>query len=321
MVAFRRWLGLAALLTFSSAFVARAALPPAPTRRPIGIRPTQPDPRLSNGGVAVRGSAVEEFVGEATGTCLLLTLGFGAVATQAFATAPVGPFGMAVVWGVGAVFGILAAADLSGAHLNPAVTLSLAAFRGFPARKVPRYVVAQLCGSAAAAALTAATWAPLAPAGPLGAYPFLMSFSVPTPTAAFVEAWQTALLVTAVYVTTGASAAVPKKASPFVVGLVLAGLICLGGPITGAGYNPARDVGPRLIAALGGAGFSAAFPPGWWAYTLGPLAGALVGAAFCVHVLKSDGTWAERWVAGHPPRDQAGNELPPPTKPTLPPGL
>lgn len=313
---------LLSLLVASSAFVARAALPPAPARRPLGIRPHLPAEGVRSGGVRLHGTAVEEFVGEATGTCLLLTLGFGACATEAFAAAPLGPFGVACVWGVGAAFAILASSDLSGAHLNPAVTLALAAFRGFDKRKVLPYVAAQVAGATAAALLAAATWGSLAPAGPLGKYPFIMSYAVKTRTAVFVEAWQTALLVAAVFVTTGESEneAVPKKAAPFIVGAVLAALICLGGPLTGAGFNPARDVGPRLAAALTGAG-AAAFPAGWWAYTAGPVAGALAGAAFCVHVLKSDGNWNTRWVRHHPPRTEDGELLPPPDKPMPPPGL
>ena len=79
---------------------------------------------------------------------------------------------------------------------------------------------------------------------------------------------------------------VPAKGGPFIVGATVAGMICLVGPLTGAGFNPARDLAPRIVAALaGGAG---AFPAGWWIYSLGPVVGAVVGASLCMRCLGSD---------------------------------
>ena len=73
------------------------------------------------------------------------------------------------------------------------------------------------------------------------------------------------------------------------IGALLAGLIILTGPVTGAGFNPARDIAPRLVAALaGGVGWRAAFPSGWWIYSAGPVVGAVLGAALCLRCLGSD---------------------------------
>ena len=249
---------------------------------------------VQRGGVVVqakRSSAVDEFVGEATGTALLLTIGFGVAASETLDGGVWDPFGLACIWGVGATFGILASSDLSGAHLNPAVTLALAAFRKFPLRKVPRYVAAQCLGSVVASALTAFSWRGVASGPVLDAFPFIMRFSpgVSVPAGAFVEMWQTAVLAYAIFTLTGPrhAASVPKGSPPFIIGGVLAALITLGGPLTGAGFNPARDLGPRVVAALAGAG-KLAFPTGWWAYTVGPVLGGLAGAAFAVTVTKSE---------------------------------
>jgi len=230
------------------------------------------------------GAAVsrDELVGEATGTALLLTFGYGSVATAEFYGASLGL--VALSWGFGVALGALVASDLSGAHLNPAVTASLAAAGKFPWKKVAPFVLAQLAGGVFASLLTSVTHG-LGVGGPC---PWIMGFGDHgAGRACFVEAWQTAVLAVAVFVTGGASRAVPPKSGPFIVGATVSGLICLGGPLTGAGFNPARDVAPRLVAGLAGA--ANAFPAGWWAYTLGPVVGAVVGGMFAKTVLKSDG--------------------------------
>ena len=226
----------------------------------------------------------DELIGEATGTAILLTFGYGAVATSAIDGALTLP-GVAAVWGLGVALGVLASNDLSGAHLNPAVTAALAATNKFPVKKVAPYVAAQLVGGVAASVLTSATRG-LALATPA---PWIMGFpGLSAARACFVEGWTTALLATMVMVTGGRRHAgtVPAKGGPFIVGITVAGMICLVGPLTGAGFNPARDLSPRIVAALaGGAG---AFPAGWWIYSAGPVVGAVLGAALCLRCLGSD---------------------------------
>ena len=257
------------------------------TRRAAAAPPPAPRAATLRGGAAAAGpSELDEFVGEAVGTAWLLTLGYGVVCTATHAPgAGVGLAPLAAVWGLGAALGISSAAALSGAHLNPAVSLALAARRGFPARKLPRYVAGQLAGATLAALLQLATWAHAAGAG-ARALPLIMRFGGAPPAApnalaaAAVEAWATAALVLGVLALTDErNDAVPPRAAPVLIGALLAGLIILTGPVTGAGFNPARDIAPRLVAALaGGVGWRAAFPSGWWIYTVGPVIGALVGA-------------------------------------------
>ena len=235
-------------------------------------------------GCALAAATRDELIGEATGTAILLTFGYGAVATSAIDGALTLP-GVAAVWGLGVALGVLASNDLSGAHLNPAVTAALAFTNKFPVKKVAPYVAAQLVGGMAASVLTSMTRG-LALSSPA---PWIMGFpGLSAARACFIECWTTATLATMVMVTGGRRHAgtVPGKGGPFIVGATVAGMICLVGPLTEAGFNPARDLAPRLVAAL--AGGVGVFPAGWWIYSLGPVVGAVLGAAVCLRCVGSD---------------------------------
>ena len=72
------------------------------------------------------------------------------------------------------------------------------------------------------------------------------------------------------------AASVPAGAQPAVIGAAVAALICTFGPVTGCGMNPARDLGPRLVTLL--TGWGGAATKAWYAYTVGPVIGAVAGA-------------------------------------------
>ena len=95
------------------------------------------------------------FTGEFFGTFLLVFFGCGSVAASVLTGAQAGVFQVAIVWGLGIASAICLTGALSGAHLNPAVTLSMAVWSGFPVRRILPYCAAQLCGAFAAAALSA----------------------------------------------------------------------------------------------------------------------------------------------------------------------
>src|SRR6185436_17162488 len=93
------------------------------------------------------------FTGEFFGTFLLVFFGCGSVAAAVLTGAQVGIFQVAIVWGLGIATAIYLTATLSGAHLNPAVTLSMAVWSGFPKSRVIPYIATQLAGAFAAAAV------------------------------------------------------------------------------------------------------------------------------------------------------------------------
>lgn len=250
------------------------------------------------------------LVGELVGTYLLVLFGTGAVAAAVLTGAQVGLWQVAVVWGFGVTLAIYASAALSGAHLNPAVSLAFALLRRaeFPAARLLPYVVAQLAGAILAGATVALLFWPfvlrfeaargLVRGGP-GSEQAAMIFGeyFPNPAlfgadataralvsplqAALVEGFGTAVLVFVIFALTARrnTAAPAANLTPFFIGFTVASLISLFAPITQAGWNPARDLGPRLVAlALGWGGVAIPGPEGgFWVYIVGPLVGGPVG--------------------------------------------
>ena len=247
-------------------------------------------------------------VGEFFGTFLLVFFGCGSVCAAILTGAQVGIFQVAIVWGLGIAIAIHLTGGLSGAHLNPAVTLALAAWDGFEWRRVPGYLLCQWVGAfAASGTLYLAFAAPLRAfeqahhivRGQPGSEASAMVFGefFPNPggrpfdanvlaigsgTAFFVEALGTAILVLVIF----SAGDVRNKArfgilAPLAIGLTITLLISLLAPLTMAGFNPARDLGPRAFSTLVGWG-SVPFRVngnGWFTvYILGPVAGGQIGA-------------------------------------------
>ena len=249
--------------------------------------------------------------GECLGTFLLVLFGTGAVACAVLTGALQGLWQVAVVWGFGVTLAIYCSASLSGAHLNPAVSLAFALLRPhrFPPRRLLPYFAAQLAGATAAGLVVLAVFAPFlarfetreglvrgAPGSERAAMIFGQYFPNPalfgtgpeaqalvSPLGALlVEALGTAVLVLVIFALSDPdnAAAPPPTLVPFFIGFTVAALISLFAPITQAGWNPARDLGPRLVALLAGYGPVALPGPraGFWIYLVGPLLGGPAGA-------------------------------------------
>jgi len=252
----------------------------------------------------------QALLGELLGTYLLVLFGTGAVASAVLTGALAGLWQVAVVWGFGVTIAIYCSAGLSGAHLNPAVSLAFALLRreSFPPSRLVPYVLAQLAGAVLAGATVGALFRPFierfeaargilrgAPGSELSAMVFGEYF--PNPAlfgtdaaarslvspwhAALVEAFGTAVLVFVTFALTGRRNAtgLPAGLVPFFIGFTVAVLISLFAPITQAGWNPARDFGPRLVAfALGWGPIAIPGPDnGFWVYIVGPLVGGPLG--------------------------------------------
>lgn len=250
-----------------------------------------------------------EALGEVVGTFILVFFGLGAVHVAVLTDGLVGLGQVAVVWGIAVGVAIYATAELSGAHLNPAITLALAAYRGFPWRKVGKYVLAQLAGAFLAAALLYLLFGGLiarfeheqgitrgAPGSERSAMIYGEYFPNPAMLehtsdglasltsfqAIMAEAAGTAMLAFVVFAASQPRGrrAPGKGLVAIMVGCGLAMIICVIAPLTQAGFNPARDFGPRLFSYMAGWGSVAIPGPrgGFLSvYVLAPVIGGLVG--------------------------------------------
>jgi aquaporin NIP len=192
----------------------------------------------------------------------LVFAGCGAIVADARYDGALGTVGIALVFGLVIMVMVYATGHLSGAHINPAVTLAFTLTRHFPAREAGAYVAAQLAGAAAAAMVLLAVW-PDQPAALGATVP-----SVGVGSAVVYEVVLTAILmfvITAVATDTRAEGAAAAIAIGGAVGLDA----LFGGPVTGASMNPARSFGPALAAGEW---------QDFWVYVAGPLLGAAGGA-------------------------------------------
>ena len=248
---------------------------------------------------------------EAVGTYLLAFFGCGSVMSAVITGAQVGLWQVAVVWGFGITLAIYATAAVSGAHLNPAVTLSVALRRRetFPVVRVLPYWGAQLAGAFLAAATLYTCFNPFIrrfevlhhlirgqPGSQLSAMVFgeygpnpavfgttPATLALLSPLAVMlIEALGTAILLFFIFalVDHHNRDAPSRDLAPFFIGFAVAIIISVLAPLTQAGLNPARDLGPRLFALLAGWGAIALPGPNgvWWAYIIGPFVGGPVGA-------------------------------------------
>jgi aquaporin Z len=168
---------------------------------------------------------------------------------------------------------ILFMGTVSGAHLNPAVSVAFAMRGDFPWKRVPAYVVAQLLGAIFATLLL---WALIGKQGSAGLT--LPGSGISTATAMWWEVVLTTGLASVILGTaSGAQQIGPLAALGVGSYIALAGL--WGAPVSGASMNPARSLGPALV--LGDW-------TSWWAYLVGPVVGAVIACGFA-YVLRGRG--------------------------------
>jgi MIP family channel proteins len=236
-----------------------------------------------------------ELLAEFFGTFILIVFGVGVVAQVVLSRQAAGGYlSINLAWGIGVAMGCYVAGGVTGAHLNPAVTLALAVRRRLPWKKVLPYAAAQVAGAFVASAVVFATYhealaafdggarhvlGPLGTAGIFATYPQPFLSIVP---GGFVDqVVGTALLVAAVFaVTDPRNSPAPSGLAPVVIGLLVVGIGAAFGFNAGYAINPARDFGPRLFTALAGWGrgvFTAA-NNWWWVPIVAPLVGAIAGA-------------------------------------------
>jgi aquaporin NIP len=192
----------------------------------------------------------------------LVFAGCGAIIANTVHAGALGGIGVSATFGLVIMAMIYATGHLSGAHINPAVTVAFTLTRHFPVRDALAYIAAQLIGATVAAFVLLAAWSGK-PAHLGATLP-----SVPAGTALLYEVVLSAFLMFVIVAVATDTRAVGAAAALAIGGTV--GLDALfGGPITGASMNPARSFGPALASGT------------WhdfWIYVVGPVAGAALGA-------------------------------------------
>ncbi|MGZ6641043.1 MAG: MIP/aquaporin family protein [Solirubrobacteraceae bacterium] len=259
-----------------------------------------------------RATPAGEYLAEALGTFVLICFGCGVVAMTVAALNQSGrgpvPFAasgdwllIAWGWGFAVVFGIYVAGGITGAHINPAVTLAFAARRDFPWRKVPGYMAAQLVGAFLGALLVYLVYKAAIDSfdraqhitrgdpNSVASYSIFATFPAKyfgTIVGPLVDQIVgTAFLVAFVFAVTDArNQAVGANLAPLIVGFIVVAIGMSFGANAGYAINPARDFGPRMLAWI--AGWGRVAMPGdygnvsnyFWIPIVGPLVGGVIGA-------------------------------------------
>lgn len=204
---------------------------------------------------------VRRLIAEGTGTFFLVLIGPGTAMVDAFTSGAIGPVGVALAFAFVVIAMVYALGHLSGAHINPAVTIAFWSVGRFPRSEVVPYALAQCVGAVAASLMLCAV---LGPVGHMGA----TLPAIPVAGALVIEV----LLSFALMLVIMAVATDERVAEGFAalgVGLTVGFCALMGGPLTGASMNPARSFGPALVGMQ------------WrshWIYWVAPVAGMLAAA-------------------------------------------
>ncbi|MFK8258767.1 MIP/aquaporin family protein [Erwinia sp. AnSW2-5] len=239
----------------------------------------------------LKGQCIAEFLGTAT----IIFFGAGCVAAMKLAGASFGLWEISIVWGLAVAMAVYLTAGISGAHLNPAVSVALWLFANFEGRKVLPYAVAQVAGAFCSAALVYGLYhnlfldyeqthhmvrgsvESLDLAGIFSTYP---NPHISVGQAFLVEMVITAIMMALIMALTDDGNGLPRGAmAPLLIGFLIAIIGAAMGPLTGFALNPARDFGPKLFAWVAGWGNVAFTGARDIPYFLVPIFGPLIGAS------------------------------------------
>ena len=211
-----------------------------------------------------------QCIAEFLGTGLFLFFGIGCLCAMKVAGATLGLWEICIIWGLGISLAVYLTAAVSGAHLNPAVTIALWLFACFPVRKVVPYIVAQVAGAFGGAAVAYLLYhsvfieyetAHHIVKGSVESLQLASLFS--TYPAAALSIWEaglveiiiTSILMCMIMALTDDGNGVPRgPLAPLLIGVLVAVIGAATGPLTGFAMNPARDFGPKLFTFFAGWG-------------------------------------------------------------------
>lgn len=234
------------------------------------MKTTTPTTTIS--GRLTQGNMIRTAVAEMLGTFVLvlaiISTAVAATIAKPLAGAPYGSLTVPLAGGLALAALAAGLANVSGAHLNPAVTLGLAVNRHFPWTYVPAYVIAQFVGAIAAAAVT---WGLFGHAAKVRAG---LGATYPAAGVGVGRVFAAEAVVTFVLVLVIVAVVTDNRVHPAVaagaIGAALAVGILIAGPLTGGAVNPARAIGPMIV--------NGRFTD-WWAYLIAPIVGGAVAVA------------------------------------------
>ncbi|XP_020222827.1 probable aquaporin NIP-type [Cajanus cajan] len=204
---------------------------------------------------------VQKVIAELIGTYFVVFAGCGSVAVNKIYGSVTFP-GICVTWGLIVMVMIYSVNHISGAHFNPAVTITLAIFRRFSYKEVPLYVIAQLLGSILASG-TLALMLDVTPKDYFGT----------VPVGSIAQSLVAEIIITFLLMFVVSAVATDHRAvnefAGVAVGMTIMLNVFIAGPVSGASMNPARSIGPALIKHV---------YKGLWIYVIGPIIGAIAGA-------------------------------------------
>lgn len=213
---------------------------------------------------------MKKLLAECLGTFTLVFAGTGAIVINQVAGGIIGHAGIAIVFGLVVLAMIHTFGDVSGAHLNPAVTTAFAAAGRFAWREVPGYIGAQIVGALAASVLL---WV---------LFPQAVTLGATLPAGPPMQSFVLEIVLTAVLMLTILSVSTGAKEKGITAGIAISGVIALeamfAGPICGASMNPARSLAPALVSG----NFTSL-----WIYLTAPMIGALIAIPLCIGTRES----------------------------------
>ncbi|XP_041015332.1 probable aquaporin NIP-type [Juglans microcarpa x Juglans regia] len=203
---------------------------------------------------------IQKVIAEFIGTFFLIFAGCGSVAVNKIYGSVSFP-GICIVWGLIVMVMVYSVGHISGAHFNPAVTLTFAIYRHFPLKQVPLYVIAQILGSILASATLCAVF-------PVDKKSFFGTVPVGSNSQALlIEIIISFLLMFVISGVSTDNRAIGELAG-IAVGMTITLNVFVAGPVSGASMNPARSIGPALQVHI---------YKGLWVYLVGPPVGTILG--------------------------------------------
>ncbi|XP_061994217.1 probable aquaporin NIP-type [Rosa rugosa] len=203
---------------------------------------------------------LQKLIAEVMGTYFLIFAGCGSIVVNKIYGSITFP-GVAVVWGLTAMVMIYSVGHISGAHFNPAVTITFAIFRDFPLKQLPLYIVAQLLGSILASGTLCLCFT---------VHPD--DFFGTVPVGSYVQSLVIEIIASFLLMFVISGVATDNRAIGQMAGIAIGMTILVDvfvcGPVSGASMNPARSIGPALIMK----NFK-----GLWVYIVGPIIGTILG--------------------------------------------